>query len=65
MNNDKISFFEIVRSVVASMIGIQSEKNRERDFKKGSASVYLAAGIIGTIIFVLILYAIVSAVLSR
>lgn len=64
MNDDKINFLEILRSVFASMIGIQSDKNRERDFKKGAAWTYIAVGIVVTLLFVVLLYSIVSAIVN-
>lgn len=55
---------DVMKSVGAAMIGVQSQKNRERDFKKGKASHFIIAGIIFTIIFILTLVTIVSNVLK-
>ncbi len=51
---------QVIQSVLAAAIGVQSRKNRERDFEHGSLSSYLVVGAIATALFVLILLAIVS-----
>lgn len=59
------SFGQLVLSTLAAAIGVQSSKNRERDFKAGSIKTYIAAGVIFTGLFVLILVLVVKAVLSN
>ena len=39
-------------SVAASFFGVQSSKNRERDFKRGKASHFIAIGFIATFVFI-------------
>ncbi len=56
---------DIIKSVIAAMFGVQSEENRERDFKHGKASHFIAIGIVMTVIFVLTLVAIVSSVVEN
>ena len=56
------TFLHVVRSVVSAAIGVQSQKNRERDFQHGSAGIYIIAGLIGTLFFVLLLMLIVSVI---
>ncbi|MEL0034849.1 MAG: DUF2970 domain-containing protein [Gammaproteobacteria bacterium] len=56
---------DIIKSVIAAMFGVQSEANRERDFKHGKASHFIAIGIVMTVIFVLTLVAIVSSVVEN
>lgn len=58
------SLLQVVGSVLAAAFGVQSDKNRERDFRRGSWQAFLIVGVIGTILFVLIVYGIVKAVLS-
>ena len=53
---------QVVRSVFSAAIGVQSQKNRERDFQHGSAGMYVIVGLIGTLLFVLILMLIVSSI---
>lgn len=59
------SFGQVVLSTLAAAIGVQSNKNRERDFKGGSIKAYVAAGIIFTALFVLTLVLIVKTVLGN
>jgi hypothetical protein len=54
---------QVVSSVVAAGLGVQSSRNRERDFKQGRAGVFIAAGLVFTILFVGALVVIVQLVL--
>jgi hypothetical protein len=56
-------FREVVMSVLAAALGVQSLKNRERDFTKGNPLVFIAAGLIFTILFVLTLIGVVNLIL--
>lgn len=56
---------EVVKSVLAAMFGVQSPENRERDFKHGKASHFIVAGIVLTVIFVLVLINIVSSIVDE
>ena len=42
----------VLSSVFAAALGVQSSKNRERDFKQGSAGAFFIAGLIFTVLFV-------------
>ena len=55
---------QVVSSVLAAGLGVQSSKNRERDFKQGNIGVFIAAGIIFTLLFIGIVYSIVQLVLK-
>jgi hypothetical protein len=57
-------FFQIIQSVLAASFGVQSSKNRERDFKHGKLRVFVVAGIIFTGLFLLTVFTIVQIVLS-
>ncbi|MFD1216534.1 MULTISPECIES: DUF2970 domain-containing protein [Microbulbifer] len=61
----KPSFGQIVLSTLAAAIGVQSNKNRERDFKAGSIKAYIAAGVIFTALFVVTLILVVKTVLGN
>ncbi|MFC6631868.1 DUF2970 domain-containing protein [Microbulbifer taiwanensis] len=63
--NEKPSFGQVVLSTLAAAIGVQSSRNRERDFKGGSIKAYIAAGIIFTGLFVLTLVLVVKTVLGN
>ncbi len=49
---DKLNPLQVVGSVFAAGLGVQSSKNRERDFKQGRLGVFIAAGIVFTLLFV-------------
>lgn len=57
------TFLQIVWSVLASFFGVQSRKNRERDFTSGKAPHYLAIAVIMTALFVLTLWLVVQLVM--
>lgn len=61
----KIRPLQIIGSVFAAGLGIQSSKNRERDFKQGRAGVFIAAGLIFTILFIVTVYTVVQLVLKN
>ena len=52
----------VVQSTLAAAIGVQSKKNRERDFEEGSAGTFIVAGILFTVLFVATIVVVVSAV---
>jgi hypothetical protein len=56
-------FWEVVMSVLAAALGVQTSKNRERDFTKGNPLVFIAAGLIFTILFVLTLIGVVNLII--
>lgn len=58
-------FFQIVLSTIAAAFGVQSSKNRERDFKGGNIYTYIAAGVIFTALFVFAVILAVRLVLSQ
>ncbi|MEM8661761.1 MAG: DUF2970 domain-containing protein [Pseudomonadota bacterium] len=56
---------QILGSVLAAGLGVQSSKNRERDFKQGKAGVFIAAGIVFTLVFIGAVYTVVQIVLAN
>ena len=46
-----LNFFQMVHSVAASFFGVQSQENRERDFKRGNAKHFIAVAILMTVIW--------------
>lgn len=60
----KLPFWRMVLSVIQAAFGVQSEKNKRRDFTQGSIAGFIAAAIIFTVVFVLVLMVIVRLVLS-
>lgn len=57
------SLIDTFKSVAAAFFGVQSNKNRERDFSRGKLSHFIVAGIIGVVIFVAMLIGIVTLVI--
>lgn len=55
----------VIGSVFAAGLGVQSSKNRERDFKEGRAGVFIAAGIIFTVLFIGTVVTVVKLVLEN
>ncbi|NOT10898.1 MAG: DUF2970 domain-containing protein [Methylococcaceae bacterium] len=60
----KPTIIEIIKSVVSAAIGVQSDKNRKKDFEEGTISTYLIAGLIFTVLFVVSLIFLVSTILG-
>ena len=61
--NETISFAQLLKSVMAAFLGVQSNANRERDFKHGKISHFIVIGLLFGLIFVLTLVGIVQLVL--
>ncbi len=56
------SFKETMLSVASAFFGVQSNKNREKDFNQGKLSHFIIGGILGVAIFVGTLITIVTLV---
>lgn len=54
------NWFRLVKSVTASMMGIQSQKNYEEDFAEQSVVPFVVTGIILVILFILSLVLLVN-----
>ena len=63
MNNKNSSILSTVKSVAAAFFGVQSNKNRERDFNQGKLSHFIIVGVLGVIIFIGVLISVVSLVI--
>jgi hypothetical protein len=59
------TFGSVLSSAVAALFGVQSNKNRERDFTRGKPIHYILVGLIVTLVFVLSVWGIVKLVLSN
>ena len=46
------------------MIGVQSRRNRERDFTRGKPLHFVIGGLVGTAIFLLVVWLLVQYVLA-
>ena len=60
-----LSMPQVFGSVLASFYGVQSSKNRKRDFQSGKAKHFIIAGIIMTGAWYFTIYLVVSLVLRN
>ena len=49
---EKPGIGSVILSTLSAFIGIQSSKNRERDFAKGNFKAYVISGLIFTVLFI-------------
>ncbi|MGR3889353.1 DUF2970 domain-containing protein [Pseudomonas sp. 1152_12] len=63
LNNKPPTFWQMLHSVMAAAFGVQSGKNRTRDFTHGKPSHFVILGIVFTAVFALTLFGIVQWVL--
>ena len=62
-NKKKVSLLSIMSSVTAASFGVQTNKNRERDFEQGKFHHFVIGGIVFAVLFVLFLVGMVKVVL--
>jgi len=62
--NPKPNFLQMVGSVLAAFLGVQSDRNRERDFTKGRAVAFIVVGVGMTILFVVCVWLVVQTVIG-
>ena len=60
-----LTFWQMLGSVLAAAFGVQSRKNRERDFTQGKPIHFILLGIGFTAVFVLVMVFVVQLVLSN
>lgn len=66
MNEDEnkpLTFWEMLQSVLSAALGVQSGKNRSRDFTRGKPSHFIMLGVGFTAVFVLVIFSVVKLVL--
>ena len=64
-NPSRLGPLQVIGSVLAAAFGVQSSRNRERDFKEGRAITFIITGIVFTALFVLTVYLVVNTVLEN
>ena len=57
-------FWSVVQSVAAAMIGVQSRKNRERDFTQGKPIHFIVGGVLGTLLFLVVIWLLVQYLIA-
>ena len=63
-NKQEPSLLDVTRSVLWALLGVQKNKNYERDFQHGKPSQYIIIGLVGVSLFIFIIVMIVKFVLS-
>ena len=63
-HSNSLTPWQMLSSTLLAAMGIQSSRNKERDFSKGKPLHFIAAGVIFTLAFILIIAWVVSQVLS-
>ncbi|MHA7878323.1 MAG: DUF2970 domain-containing protein [Saccharospirillum sp.] len=48
-------FKQLILSLLAGLVGVQSNKNRETDFSQGNIWVFIIGGVVLTVLFVVFL----------
>ncbi|MFI8382567.1 DUF2970 domain-containing protein [Pseudomonas sp. NPDC079086] len=61
--NKPLTLWEMLQSVLSAALGVQSGKNRSRDFSRGKPSHFIILGVLFTAVFVLVIFGIVKLVL--
>lgn len=62
--DSKPTFLQTLKSILAGLFGVQSHKNRERDFNKGDAGNYIGVYVVMVITLIVGVMIAVSMVLS-
>lgn len=55
----------LIKSILAAAIGVQSDKNRHRDFEQGNPLAFIIGGFVFTFLFIATIATIVGLVLSN
>jgi len=63
-DNNVPSLWDVTKSVLAAMLGVQKNKNYERDFQYGKPWQYVIIGLIAVAVFIGIIVTVVSIVMS-
>lgn len=58
-------FWQVLGSVLAALLGVQSERNRKRDFTHGRPMHYILVGLAMTGVVVFVLWGLVQLVLHN
>jgi len=64
MDAKQPTLLQVFSSVLAAFFGVQSDKNRARDFQHGEPHQFIVVGLILTVVFVLTIWGVVKLVLG-
>ena len=62
--NQTPTLWQVTKSVLAAGFGVQSNENRERDFKHGKAGQFIFIGLAFTFVFIMGVWGLVSLVMK-
>lgn len=62
-NDRKLSFIQVLGSVMSSFLGVQKNETRERDFTRGRARYFIMVGVLLTLLFILAVWGVVQLVM--
>jgi len=62
-SESKSGFFSAIKSVLAAFFGVQSDHARKQDFSSGKPQHFIIAGILVTIIFIVLILILVKIVM--
>ncbi len=60
----QLTFWQLLLSTMSAFIGVQSNANRERDFKHGKTSHFIMIGLLLGLVFICTLVAVVQIVIK-
>jgi hypothetical protein len=58
------SILQVLKSVLAAFIGVQSKENQNLDFSQGKVSHYIVIGLIVTVLFIATIVFVVKSVIG-
>ena len=62
---ESLTLLQMIGSTLAAAFGVQSSRNRERDFNRGKPVHFIIIGVVFTTVFVLAVIGVVRLVLSN
>lgn len=62
-SDEKVGFWTVLKSVLSAFFGVQSGRNRERDFQHGKPIHFIMVGLLATALLVLTVVGVVRLVL--
>ena len=62
--NQTPSLWQVIKSILAAGFGVQSNANRERDFKHGKPGQFIFIASVLTLVFILCVYGLVLVVMK-
>ena len=64
MGDGKPSLIDVLKSVLASFFGVQSDEKRKRDFQQGSPTQFIIVGLVLTVLFIVGMIFLVKLILA-